>query len=114
MDDLPELDRLWCDGQTRRLTAGRLEQIVDHGAKLICVAQRDAEVLALLGGDVAGQPVEQDADELVDRNERCPELVRDVGEKLVFDLELLAAQLFAPRCLASGRRLRIGLTKRDG
>jgi hypothetical protein len=65
----------------------------EDSPQLVGAAQHDVQVVALVGCDLARQPVEQDGDELVDRVERRPQLVRDVRKELILDRELLLAVL---------------------
>src|SRR5580692_10660707 len=72
-----------------RFRARRLEQIAHHRTELVCAAENRVQVLVLLGTHLARQTIEQNSDELMNAGERRAQLMRDVGEKLVLEFELL-------------------------
>jgi hypothetical protein len=82
LDHRAELERARRNAQLAVLDARDLDQVADHAAHLLRVAQTDAEIFALLGGDRAREPVEHDREQLVQRRERRAQLVREVREEL--------------------------------
>ena len=79
------------DGELARLKASDLQQVIDHRLELFDIPQNDFQVPLLFRLQFAGQSVQENGHELIDRSQRRTKLVRYVREELVLELHLMCA-----------------------
>ncbi len=70
--------------QLSALGAGGFQKIAHHRLQLFDVTQRNSKVLFLLVCEISGKPVQDNRNKLIHGGERRAQLVRYVGEKLIF------------------------------
>ncbi len=62
--------------------------------------QHGSEVITLVGIDLASQAIQQDGDELMNASQGRPQFMRNVGQELILELELLRRLISSERSKA--------------
>ena len=121
VDRLPQMEVGQLQLHPARLDLREVEDVVDQGEQVAARGEDILQILLLLAVDVAEHPLQEHLGKADDGVERCPQLVRHVGEELrlvaIRDLELAALLLELlkqARVLQGQRRLgREGLEQLD-